>query len=422
MTTNFITNDTASEYDGIRVAFEEGDYDTVISLVRDAMTADPNAALADPTINQWLGLRFRNIFITEATGNPDAVKASRAPFPLRLIDSKVGRARVAARMIRDFDPAELELDMPPAQIGTVENTTIVFVPGLLTGMIGIAFAKVFPVIIERFGVKVLCADVHPMRSCEANVADIENAVERGIGRAPDEQASSITAQDNPTPPSEVILIGYSKGGPDILTFLAARPDLAPKVKAVMGWGAANRGSWLADGMYKQLAAIPNFELLQKTSTGIGVIMKTIYPFISLGGFQDRPDEVDIIGALKSLTTTEREAFLAQHRDQITNLGIPQFTFSGSTTPLEIPIFQLQGYTELSKHDANNDMQLTQAEAKMPADNAPHLAMFHANHWDISYDSFPWSESIRNARNSMPFARESAMAAIILFMSEIGLLN
>ncbi len=28
------TNDAASEYDGIRVAFEEGDYDTVISLVR----------------------------------------------------------------------------------------------------------------------------------------------------------------------------------------------------------------------------------------------------------------------------------------------------------------------------------------------------------------------------------------------------
>ncbi|MEI8082956.1 MAG: hypothetical protein WCI74_14055 [Actinomycetes bacterium] len=416
------TEPLASEYDGIRVAFEEGDYETVISRVRDAMTTDPIAAIADPVINQWLGLRFRNIFIEEASNNPDAVKSSRAPFPFRLIDSKVGKARVAARMIKDFDPAELELDLPLAQMGTTDNTTILFVPGLLTGMLGIAFEKVFPVIVERFGVKILAADVHPFRGCDANVADIENAVEKGIGRKPELKAPLITAEDNPTPPKEVILIGYSKGGPDILTFLAARPDLAPKVKAVMGWAGANGGSWLADGMYEQAKAIPNFEVLEKTATGLSVILKTVYPFISLGGFQDRPDEVDILGAMKDLTTTQREAFLAEHAQAISDLGIPQFTFSGATTSLDVPAFQLQGYRDLAKHDPDNDMQLTQAEAAMPAENAPHLAMFHANHWDLSYDSFPWADSLRDVRTSLPFAREPAMAAIVLFMSEIGLLT
>lgn len=413
--------DSAPEYQAIRTAFDEGDYESVITQVRDAIAADPTAALADPVIHQWLGLRFRNIFIAEAAADPDAVNASRAPFPLRLIDSKVGKARVAARMIRDFDPAELELDLPRADAPSIENTTIVFVPGLLTGMLGIAFGKVWPTMVERFGVNVIAADVHPMRGCEANVADIENAVEKGLGRAPDFDATPITAEDA-VPPGDVILIGYSKGGPDILTFLAKRPDLAPRVKAVVGWAAANGGSWLADGMYEQTKAIPDFNLLQSSATGMGTLMKRIYPFISLGGFQDRPDEVDILGALKSLTTTERQAFLAENGEAIAALGIPQFTFSGATTALDVPAFQLQGYQELARHDPHNDMQLTQDEARMPAPHAPHLAMFHANHWDLSYDSFPWSDSIRDVRSRLPFAREPAMAAIILFMAEIGLLD
>ena len=39
------------------------DYETVISEVRVAIAANPGAALADPVINDWLGKRFRNIFI-----------------------------------------------------------------------------------------------------------------------------------------------------------------------------------------------------------------------------------------------------------------------------------------------------------------------------------------------------------------------
>ena len=42
------------------------DYETVISEVRVAIAANPGAALADPVINDWLGKRFRNIFIDEA--------------------------------------------------------------------------------------------------------------------------------------------------------------------------------------------------------------------------------------------------------------------------------------------------------------------------------------------------------------------
>ena len=46
------------------------DYDTVIAEVRAAFAADPVAALADPTVNDWLGRRFRNIFIDEGPSIP----------------------------------------------------------------------------------------------------------------------------------------------------------------------------------------------------------------------------------------------------------------------------------------------------------------------------------------------------------------
>ncbi|MFA7264974.1 MAG: hypothetical protein WC054_01565 [Candidatus Nanopelagicales bacterium] len=421
MTTELSTNETAPSDPAIKDALAAGNFERVIELVRAAFEKDPAAAMADPVISEWIGIRYRNIFITEAAANPDAQKASRAPFPVRLIDSKVDRARVAHRMIKHLDPAELELEMPIATPSKIEDTSILFVPGLLTGMLGIAFQKVFPVMRARFGVDILCADVHPMRGSEANVEDIVNAMERGIGVAADPDASLITADDNPTPPGNVIMIGYSKGGPDILTFLAERPDLAPRIKAVLGWAGAIGGSWLADGMLKNARAIPNFEELQHTAAGTTVMMNSLYPMVPLGAFERRPDEVDVLAAIESLTTTKREAFLAENAETLASLRIPQFYFSGATSKLDVPPFQLQGYLELSKYDSDNDMQLTQDEAALPGPDAIHMAMFHANHWDMSYDSFPWSDSIRNMRTHLPFARESAMAAIILTMNEIGLL-
>lgn len=408
--------------DDIAAALEIGDYDTVITRVREVFDQCGAVALADPVISNWVGLRYRNIFITEAAANPDAQKSARAPFPVRLIDNKVDRARVAHRMIKHLDPAELELDMPIASPTKIENTSILFVPGLLTGMLGIAFQKVWPVMQARFGVNILNADVHPMRSCEANVEDIVNALEKGIGVGADPDSTLITEADNPTPPGDVVMIGYSKGGPDILTFLAARPDLASRVKAVIGWAGAIGGSWLADGMLKQLRQIPDFEDIEHTATGATVMMNSLFPMIPLGAFTRRPDEVDVPAAISSLTTTEREAFLAENAELLASLQIPQFYFSGATSRLDVPPFQLQGYLELSKYDSDNDMQLTQQEAALPGPNAVHMAMFHANHWDMSYDSFPWGDSIRNFRTHLPFARESAMAAIILTMNELGILK
>jgi hypothetical protein len=49
-------------------------------------------------------------------------------------------------------------------------------------------------------------------------------------------------------------------------------------------------------------------------------------------------------------------------------------------------------------------------------------MFRANHWDLSYDTFPWYATLGSTHLKDPFAREPAMASIVGFMSELGILT
>jgi hypothetical protein len=369
-----------------------------------------------------MGQRYRNIFITEACASPQAVKHSQAPFPLNLIDPRGEREKVGKRMITNLPEHEIDLDMPLAEPGAFANTTLVFAPGLLTGLLpNLAFESVWPTMINRFRCKIMISDSHPMRSCEDNVSDLVNVIERGIGISPID-SSFITEDMNPTPPGDVLLMGYSKGSPDILTLLAKRPDLAPRIKGVIGWAGATGGSYLANGIYDQIKDIPKFDVIEDMTGNIGKLMLQLAPIIQVNNINRRLDEYDIKSAILGLTTGYRETFLEENSEAINSLGIPMFNFTGSTHLMEVPYYQRQGTLELLGYDKYNDMQLTQDQAKLPLPTAPHLSMFHANHWDLSYDTFPWYTTLGSTKLKEPFAREAAMAAILLFMSEIGLMD
>lgn len=421
--TEFDTKATNVEQTGdITHAMARKDYPLVIELVREAMTTDPIGALNDPVINSWLSQRYRNIFLHEAVANPRAVKDSQAMFPLNLIDPRSERVKVGQRMIKGMSEEELREEMPPPDPGAFANTTLVFAPGLLTGLLpNLAFQSVWPSVINRFRCKIMISDSHPMRSTEANVADLENVIERGIGVSPID-SSFITEEMNPSPPGDIILMGYSKGAPDILTLLAKRPDLAPRIKGVISWAGAVGGSYLADDIYGRIKDMPAFDSVQALAGDVGKMMLKLAPVIQINNVNRRLDEYDIKGALRSLTTTARREFLEQEGPNITSLGIPMFNFTGSTHLMEVPYYQRQGTLQLLKYDKNNDMQLTQEQALLPLASAPLLAMFHGNHWDLSYDTFPWYTTLGSTKLKQPFAREPAMAAILLFMAEIGLMN
>ena len=207
----------------ITYALARNDYPEVIALVREAITADPQAALNDPVINSWLGRRYRNIFLEEAVSNPDVVKNSQAPFPISLVDPRSSREKVAKRMISNIsDGRSLRSFRPPSRAASPTppwSSRPACSPDCCPTW---PSSRYGPKLINRFRVKIAVTDSHPMRSTEANVADLENVIEHGVGVSPID-ASFITADLNPVPPGDIVLMGYSKGAPDILTLLARRP-------------------------------------------------------------------------------------------------------------------------------------------------------------------------------------------------------
>jgi len=407
----------------IAAALEAQDYESVISEVRAAFDTDPMAAMQEPVINEWLGRRYRNLFIEEVLVDEDAVKNSKAPFPLNLIDKREERERVAKRFLKHVDMDEINTEMPPAAVPHIENTTFILAPGLLTGFLpALAFQSILPGVADRFGIRILSSDSHPMRSPEANVADLENVIELGIGYAATDPPELISAEDA-VPPGDVIIMGYSKGSPDLLQLLVDRPDLAPRIRAIIGWAGAVGGSYLADDIYKQLKSIPMLNSVQDlTRRDVVKQILRLAPIAEIKNINRRIDEVDILGAIGALTTTARAQFETDNADAINALPVPQFFFTGATSLLDVPYFQRQGTIKLNTYDQDNDMQLTQDQAAFPSPHAPRLAMFNANHWDLSYDPFPWLETMGSQHLKNRFARRAALSAIILFLAEIGLMN
>lgn len=391
--------------------------------VRARITADARG-FTDPEVKEWCARRWRHRFVAAAAADPAAVSAAseRLGIPGTDIsvrtrrDKRPDRQRIAEWFLKHPQESDWAEDTPLAP-DPAGAPTLIFCPGLINTMLPVrAFAASFPMLAEQ-GWKVLAADAHPMRSCSANVADLVAAVERGEGYGPDYER--IGPGDG-EPPGDVILVGYSKGTADALTMLVERPDLADRVKALFCWGGAVGGSYLADDIYD---AIKDVDVpLGAISDPLRAAVRALFPLVRLEGISGRLDEYDVKGAIRDLTTTERARFLAQHADEIDTLDVPIFNITAATTALEAPYFQVQGYLQIRNHpegDADNDMQLTQAQARMTTPMATDLAVLRAHHWDISYDAFPMHLRMGSANLDHRFPRTAALTAILQLSAELG---
>lgn len=397
-----------------------GDYLAVIAGVRELLAADPTA-FTDPWIKAWVGRRWRDLFLQAAVNDPDAVEyASKppllAPVPLpSFLKSSNPRRAVAERFLKDAPASEWQTEMPAAQFDSIENTTLILCGGLLTGLLH-SDAHSFPVEAEKLyqdrGWRTLRADVHPMRSCEANEADIEAAMH---GEGLDAQMKPIT---DPVPPDKVFMLGYSKGTPDILSFLIHHPEYHDRIKGVFTWGGAAGGSYTADAVYDQIKSLPTEGSFEYVSTLLAVVSGTM---LSKAGLR-RYDEYDIKGAMNDLRTEVREAFNREHAEYVDGLGIPFFALTGATTPLEVPSIQFMDAVRLSAFDANNDMQLTQKQALLPLGMSTHIAMAHAHHWDIAYAPFPLAMRVAIPNLEHRWPRYAALVANWELLAELGLID
>ena len=402
---------------------ERGDWEGLISRLRD-MVADDRTVLGDPLVKQWLGRRWRNLFIAEATRDEKALEVASRPVglvpvkrPPLLPDHKSPQQRIAERFLKGDTVTDWHTELPPPDMPEVRNTTMVIAPGLLTGLLNefaYAFLHEAPVVQEEFGWPIIRSDLHPFRGCDANHDDLVATLDRGEGF--DAAMQPIT---DPTPPDKVILVGYSKGAPDVLTFLAANPEYADRVVAMFSWAGANGGSYTADNIY---ATIKDLDISSATER-MRELLSLLNPGVVTDGMLRRLDEYDVVGAFESLTTEARLAFLRRESPTLNALGIPFFTVSGATSPLEVPNFQLADTLSLQKYDANNDMQLLQSQARLDTvEMSTHLAVLHGHHWDIAYPPFPRQMQLLSPNLDNPFPKRAALVAMWQLTGELGLVE
>lgn len=401
---------------------EAGRYDEVITQVREWVAADPSAAFADPTVKRWCALRWKDLFLREAVQDPEALKTAGKPAGLSGVvsprigkDKRSDRQKIADRFLKSVAAPDWELELPEPDV-EINNTTLLLCPGMLSGILhpgAHAFVEETPALAEERGWRTLRADLHPFRGCEANEQDLLAALDQGEGFEAD-----LTPVTDPVAPEKVWIIGYSKGGPDVLTFLVDHPEYADRIAGIFTWAGAMSGSYSADAIYEQIKDLDT----QQISDNLDSFLKMLSPgFVDSTGLR-RVDEYDIKQAFYDLQTGVREQFNRDHSDMLNELGVPFFHITGATTPLEAPAFQFVDTVKMTQYDANNDMQLTQKQATMDLPIATHLAMLHGHHWDIAYSPFPARMRAVSPNLDHPFPRKAALAASWELLAELGLID
>ncbi len=390
------------------------DYKSLIAEVRRVIAHDKRAALTDPHVKAWCARRWRDLFLTAAIQDPNALETA-SHDTLRHVDERPLRQRVAERFLRNVNEEEWRIRMPEAQHAPLKNCTLVFAPGLLNGLLPVrAFQHAFPEVEGELGIPIIRADSHPLRGCQANMADIDRAIHDGLGLAAD-----TTVMEEPAPVKEqIILFGYSKGGPDALTYLVSHPEMKERVRAVFNICGANGGSHIADDMYKMVRHLPT----ESAQEPLLSVVEKFYPVMNMPKPYNRAHEMDIKEALHDLTTDARDEFNQKHYDILDSLDIPIFDITGATSVLEVPYFQAQGEAELNLYDVHNDMQLTQHQAKVHVPMATHLAMLHGHHWDVAYPSFPPIFRLGSMNLGHPFPKKALVTSIVQLAAELGLVD
>ncbi|HVN10441.1 MAG TPA: LssY C-terminal domain-containing protein [Patescibacteria group bacterium] len=223
-------------------------------------------------------------------------------------------------------------------LGPIPQTYRVgIVSGFLTACFGgaTAFREGRKHLHDAFGVDVELIP-SPNRSSEQNGAEIARILRDSY------------AKDG----RKFILIGYSKGAPDILEALARDPAATHAVAALVTVAGAIGGSPLAD-------LIP--------SQAQGWFQK-----INLGGCQG-----DLYDSLDSLRRDVRHQFLVRHPDP----GVPVYTISAVATRSQTSKFLMESWELLSIYHQPQDSELLEPDTRYPGGDD--LGTVYADHFAVA---------------------------------------
>ncbi|MDH3788684.1 MAG: hypothetical protein OES53_08980 [Xanthomonadales bacterium] len=231
--------------------------------------------------------------------------------------------------------------LPVSLSHSKEDYLVLLVPGLGYPCIKAWLDHDFsaPKHVAEYGYQVELLEVHGLASSTANAQQIRDFI----------LALPAGSADRP-----LILMGHSKGAPDILEALVRYPELTEKVEAVVSYAGAVGGSPLANDTSQSY-----LELLTKVP-------------------RSECDEEDG-GALQSLKPAVRRAWLEQHDlpQNIRYYSVVAFPDPGRISAGLKPSWRKLG--ELA--DARNDSQLVFYDQVIPGSSI--VAFANADHWAMA---------------------------------------
>jgi len=199
---------------------------------------------------------------------------------------------------------------------------------------------------------------------------------------------AVMAQPAPVGDRRLVLMGYSKGTPDILEALVKYPQLTSRVGAVISLAGAVGGSPLAN----------------KTDAD------AVNLFRRIPGADCEPGDG---GAVESLKTSVRRAWLATNK-----LPASVRYYSLITFPAPDRISRMMGsfYKELSLIDQRNDSQILYYDQIIPGSTV--LGLLNADHVAVGVPLNRTHPTLaKTLANHNDFPREIMLEALMRFVEE-----
>jgi dienelactone hydrolase len=226
--------------------------------------------------------------------------------------------------------------------------------------------------VRKFGYDMVALSVDALSGTSKNARRIRDAV--------------MAMEEGPQ--ARVVLIGYSKGAPDVLDAIVSYPEIRPRVAAVVSAAGAVGGSPLANEAEQYQA-----ELLQH------------FP----GATCDAGDG----GAVESLRPATRRAWLAANP---LPAGVRYYSLVTFPKPERISSILTGSYNKLARIDGRNDSQVIFYDQIIPGSAL--MGFVNADHWALVVPIARQHDVIASmfvTQNAYP--REALTEAILRFVEE-----
>jgi hypothetical protein len=182
-----------------------------------------------------------------------------------------------------------------------------------------------------------------------------------------------------------IVVGYSKGAPDVQVALAQEPGMVESVAAFISVAGAVGGSPVVDALPAQFQRLTSLLQLGKC-------------------------EGDLTAAVRSLSRNVRQAFLASHPES----PVPAYSIVATSSRTNTSKALLEAWRLLEVFDPKQDSQFTAADAILPGSKFLGAAL--ADHLAIALPFEKSKElSILNVIDHGHFPRAALLEALVRFV-------